>query len=88
MLEELQLRQVPCRQEVLFKIPYKGRILPLRYRADIVCFDLVIVEIKACSGLGTVDQAQAINYLKVSKLRRALLLNFGIRSLQYRRVVL
>jgi GxxExxY protein len=88
LLQELELRQVPCRSEVIFRIVYKRRILPLHYRADIVCFGAVIVEVKACSGLGPVDQAQAINYLKVSKLRRALLLNFGIHTLQYRRVVL
>jgi GxxExxY protein len=88
MLEELQIREVPCRSEVIFRIPYKARLLPLHYRADILCFESVIVEVKASSGLGPVDQAQAINYLKVSKLRRALVLNFGIHTLQYRRVAL
>ena len=45
-------------------------------------------ELKASSGLGPVDEAQAINYMKVSGLRKALDLNFGVRSLQHRRLVL
>jgi GxxExxY protein len=88
LVVELQLRKVPVETETTFHILYKDQSLPLRYRADIVCFGSVIVEVKACSGLGPVDQAQAINYLRVSKLRRALVLNFGIHTLQYRRIVL
>ena len=45
-------------------------------------------ELKASSGLGPVDEAQAINYMKVSGLRKALVLNFGVGSLQHRRLVL
>ena len=63
-------------------------MLPVYYCADLVCFDSVIVEIKAASGLTRVDEAQAINYMKVSGLKRALVLNFGLRSLQQRRFVL
>ena len=46
------------------------------------------MEVKAAKGLTAVDEAQAINYLKVSHLSRAILLNFGGRSLEYRRLVL
>ena len=60
----------------------------MHYRADLMCFDSVIVEVKASSGLTRIDEAQAINYLKVSGLKRALVLNFGLRSLQHRRFVL
>jgi GxxExxY protein len=88
LVVELQLRNVPVETEMTFNLSYKDRPLPLRYRADIVCFESVIVEVKASSGLGPVDQAQAINYLRVSKLRRALVLNFGIHTLHYRRIVL
>ena len=88
LLAELMIRRVPCRAEVIYRIPYKESTLPVHYRADIVCFDAVIVEVKASSGLGPVDEAQAINYMKVSGLRKALVLNFGVRSLQHRRLVL
>lgn len=88
LLDELQTREVPCRAEVTFRIDYKGKPLAVHYRADIICFDAVIVEVKASVGLTRIDEAQTINYLKVSGLRRALLLNFGTRMVQHRRLVL
>jgi GxxExxY protein len=88
LFEELQASNVPCRAEVSYRIPYKGKPLRVYYRADIVCFDAVIVEVKASVALTRIDQAQAINYLKVSGLHRALLLNFGTRMLQHQRLVL
>jgi GxxExxY protein len=88
LLIELQLRNVLVEAETSFHISYRDHSLPLRYRADLICFGSIIVEVKACSGLGPVDEAQAINYLRVSKLKRALLLNFGVHTLQYRRLVL
>lgn len=86
--EELRELGVPCEAEITYRIWYKNKPLAVRYRADIVCFNAVIVEVKASVGLSRVDEAQAINYLKVSGLHRALVLNFGTRMLQYRRLVL
>lgn len=59
-----------------------------RNKPDLVCFDRVIVEAKATAGLGKVDLAQMINYLRVSGLKTTLLLNFGTTSLEYKKVVL
>lgn len=84
---ELEARRIPFRMEVVFPIAYRGRTLPLHYRADLVCFDLVVVEVKALRSVGAIEQAQAINYLKASGLSRALVLNFGTPSLEFRRVV-
>jgi GxxExxY protein len=67
---------------------YKGQPTGLYYRADFFCFGEIIIELKAVRSLGPVDEAQAINYLKVSKLKRALLINFGAKSLEWRRLVL
>ena len=88
MVLELEARRIPFRTEVPFPLAYKGRPLPLNYRADLVCFDEVVVEVKALRAIGPVEHAQAINYLKASKLARGLILNFGTGSLEYRRVVL
>ena len=57
------------------------------YRVDSVCHDEVLVELKALHSLGPVDEAQLINYLCAAKRARGLLLNFGTRSLQYKRRV-
>ena len=70
-----------------FRFRDRGEILPTTYRADFVCFDEVIAEIKALKLLGGIEEAQAINYLRASGLQRALILNFGATSLQHRRVV-
>ena len=88
MMVELEARRIPFRTEVPFPVKYKERPLPLNYRADLVCFESVVVEVKALRAIGPIEQAQAINYLKASGLPRGLILNFGARSLEYRRVVL
>lgn len=85
---ELQRHAVPFAREVAFPLDYDGVPLGLSYRADFVCFGTLIVEIKALKHVGPLEQAQTINYLKASKLRRALILNFGTRSLEWRRLVL
>jgi len=69
-------------------VPYKGAPLPVTYKVDFLCFDSVIVELKALSALSGKDAAQAINYLKASGRQRALLLNFRGPRLEYKRIVL
>jgi len=73
--------------ELPIPIQYKRRRSPLGYRADFICFGDVLVEVKALDGLGPVEQAQVMNYLKGANLHRAVLVNFGTTSLQYRRIV-
>jgi GxxExxY protein len=53
-----------------------------------VCYETVIVELKALARLGGGEEAQVIHYLKATGLEVGLLLNFGAASLQYRRLVL
>ena len=85
---ELEDRAIPFRREAPLKILYRGKPLALTYKADFLCFETVIVELRATSGLCGNDEAQAINYLRASGHSRALLLNFGGIRLEYRRVVL
>ncbi len=84
---EFTQRGIPFETERSLPATYKTDALPFHYRVDFVCFDAVIVEVKALRALSPLEEAQAINYLRLSGLGRALLLNFGATSLQYRRVV-
>jgi GxxExxY protein len=85
---ELQLRGMPFVNQQEIPVRYKGRVLKHKYRPDIIVGDCVIVEIKALGRLTSVDEAQVINYLKATGFKVALLLNFGGRSLQGKRLVL
>jgi GxxExxY protein len=72
---------------VPLRICYKGLELAARYRADLVCYGEVIVELKAVPHPAAYAEAQVLNYLKASGLPRGLMLNFGTPSLEYRRFV-
>ncbi len=84
---ELQKQNMPYEREALLNIFYKGQKLKKRYSADFVCYDKIVVELKALGELNTDHQAQVLNYLKTSGLKLGLLLNFGSKSLQYKRLV-
>lgn len=85
---ELERRSMPFRREAPMKITYKGQILSGGYRADFLCFETVIVELKALTRLSAAEEAQIINYLKASNIEHGLLLNFGALRLEYKRFIL
>ncbi len=87
MAIELQLRGIPFVTEVPCPVSYKGRRLPGHHRADFVCFDRVVVEIKAKSMVGPAEHAQVLSYLAASGRKVGLLLNFGGAKLSYHRFV-
>lgn len=87
LLVELKARSVPFQTEVTLPVTYQGRLLPVTYRADLVCFGEIVVELKALLATGGREVAQVVNYLKACGLRRGLLLNFGRQSLEYRRFI-
>ena len=84
---EFQERGLPFKAEVALPVRYKGKLLTCGYRADFVCFEDFLVEIKAISKLSTADDAQLLNELKATGYQRGLLLNFGSRSLEVKRLV-
>lgn len=85
--KELGLRNIPFRMQCEIPVFYKGDKLSTTYRADFLCFDSVILELKAIRQLTVIEEAQVLNYLKASGLRVALLFNFGAPSLQQKRFV-
>jgi GxxExxY protein len=84
---EFQLKRIPYEREVELPVHYRGKPLKTHYKADFVCFQSVIVELKALSQITGNEEAQVINYLKASGLKRALLLNFGTGTLHYKRLI-
>jgi GxxExxY protein len=85
---ELELRSIPYAREVAVPIRYRGVLLRTAYRADFICFDDIIVELKALPAISGIQESQVIHYLKATGLNRALLVNFGAPRLEYRRLVL
>lgn len=83
----LTKRGIPWKREVPFQIVYDDRPLQKTFRVDYLCFEGVIVELKAVTALTNREIAQTLNYLKSSGLHRALLLNFGMSRLEYRRLI-
>ncbi|MCR4314998.1 MAG: GxxExxY protein [Planctomycetes bacterium] len=85
---EFSLQGIPFERERFFPVVYRGVELKCQYKADFVCFNSIIVELKALRKIGGEDESQVLNYLKASKLNRGLLVNFGTSSLQHKRIVL
>ena len=85
---ELAGRGIPFRTQEQLLIRYKGQVLQATYRMDLLCYDSVVVELKAIARLSSTEEAHMINYLKVTGCSVGLLLNFGDSSLQYKRFLL
>ena len=84
---EFTTQEIPFKSQPVVQLFYKGRPLNKTYQPDFVCYDEVLVEIKALSNLSGIEEAQVINYLKASGLKIGLLLDFGSKSLKHKRFV-
>ena len=83
---EFDLLGIPYEKEVKLEISYKGHKLDKIYYADFVCFEYIIVELKAVSKLINAHKAQLINYLNAINKEVGLLINFGEASLKWQRI--
>ena len=81
---ELGLRGIPFETEKLITIAYKGHLLERTYKADLVCFENIVVELKSVEKLKTEHTAQLLNYLKATNLPLGILINFGETPLKYK----
>jgi GxxExxY protein len=75
--KELKERGIPFVSQGEMVISYKGEPLTQTYRADLVCFDKIAVEMKASKEIAPEHKAQLLNYLRASGLRLGLIVNFG-----------
>jgi len=80
--------RIPYEREKKFTVRYKEYVLRNPYVSDYVVFDSIILEIKSAASIAENHMAQALSYLAVSGLKLALVINFGERSLAWKRVVL
>ena len=83
---ELNLRNIPFQTQAYLQLEYKGHVLRKTYQPDFICFEKVIVEIKAVSSIVDEHRAQLLNYLNAARLPVGLLVNFGHHpKLEYER---
>ena len=74
---EFSDQNIPFTEQPRHRLVYKGRDLKQNYQPDFLCFDQIIVEIKAVKKLADEHRAQVINYLKATDKQLGLLVNFG-----------
>ncbi len=86
LAQELKLRGLSFAQQVNLPVKYKGVVVG-HYVADIVVENKIVLELKTVKQLNKQHQAQAINYLTATGLELALLLNYGLKSLERMRIV-
>lgn len=74
--KEFMLRKIPFEKQVEIKLSYKGEPLQQYFKADLICYNSIIIELKAVKSLDPIHTAQVLNYLKATGLRLGLLVNF------------
>ncbi len=85
---ELGLQSIPFHAHRELRLVYKTRQLERKFEPDFLCYDLIVVEIKAVSAFTDEHRAQVHNYLKATGLKLGLLVNFGhFPKLEYERIV-
>jgi GxxExxY protein len=77
LAREFTIRGIPFTEQKRLKLSYKGEPLLQHYDADFLCYEKIIIEIKAQKALLDAHRAQTINYLKSTGIELGLLVNFG-----------
>jgi GxxExxY protein len=85
---ELSDRNIPFVAKPLLSLAYKNRPIKSKYQPDLICYDKIVVELKAATGLADEHRAQVHNYLRAAKMKLGLLVNFGHHpKIEYERIV-
>ena len=85
---ELKKQNIPFERETELHAVYNGQKLASTFKPDFICYNKIIVELKAVQELDDVHRAQAINYGKIAESEIALLINFGETSLKFERYII
>lgn len=85
---ELIRNSIPYEVESQIDIHYKEVVLDKKYYSDFVCYDEIILELKAVKSIEDIHVAQLMNYLKATRKKVGYLINFGSTSLEYKRFIL
>ncbi|MGD0536996.1 MAG: GxxExxY protein [Verrucomicrobiota bacterium] len=86
---EFGLQEIQCSAQATLRLSFKGREMKQRYIPDFMCYEKIIVELKAVTQLTDEHCAQVLNYLKATGYRLGLLVNFGHHpKLEYQRIIL
>ena len=84
--KELRNRGIGYERQKLVEVYYKGEKIG-EYRLDLVLENKIILELKAVSELSNIFEAQLLSYLKAAGMKLGILINFGSRKVEYRRIV-
>jgi GxxExxY protein len=84
---ECRENRLPYTRERKHEVEYKGVVLPHFYHSDFILFDAILFEGMACERMTDAHVKRVLNYLAASKLKLALLVNFGEDSLAWKRII-
>ena len=84
---EFGLRGIPCRQQPSYDMSYKGHNIGL-FIPDLIAFETIVVDAKVIDRITNVERGQMLNYLKITRLRVGVILNFRHPKLEWERIVL
>ncbi len=88
LMLDLKDNGLTCKTEKVYKVSYKG-VSVGNFRADLIVEDDIIVELKALAGnIPKIFESQVLSYLKASSLKTGLLVNFGNKSCQIKRLTI
>jgi GxxExxY protein len=87
LAKEFLIQNIPFKRQLKLDLYYEKEKLNKHYRADFVCYDSIILEIKAVRHIPDEFYAQLRNYLKCTSMELGLLINFGTPSLYYKRII-
>ena len=85
---EFSKEKIPYNAQHILTLNYSGTELKQHYIPDFICYDHIIIELKAAKKLEAKHEAQLFNYLKATKLKIGILVNFGtFPKLEYKRII-